>query len=94
LQPPFYFDVEEADAVEYIKAGKAEGRALFFSWPSNVMACLEYYTGDTVFRIGEECTQRMPYSNRDWVEVHRMEVPQWLCLHDKFVVYKRRSTVS
>jgi hypothetical protein len=90
LQPPFYFDIQEVDVIDYVKAGKAEGRALFFSWPSKVMHCLEHYTGDTVFWMGEGSTDDiMPWAD-EWLEVHRIEIPSWFGVHDDFLVYKRK----
>lgn len=90
-----YFDVQRADATEFIKAGGAAGRALFFSWPRDVMeSCLEHYEGDTVFWVGEDATDMMSPTDSEWVEVHRMEMPVWQGVHDEFVAYKRRSTVS
>ena len=95
LQRPVYFDVQKADASEYVKAGKAAGRALFFSWPLGTMRCLEHYNGDTVFWIGEDCTDNVECAyegaERDWMEVHTMQIPQWSLVYDKFVVYKRRA---
>jgi hypothetical protein len=91
LQPPFYFDIQEVGVIEYVKAGKAEGRALFFSWPSRVMHCLEHYTGDTVFWIGEGSTDDIMPCPDEWLEVHRIETPSWFGVHDDFVVYKRKS---
>lgn len=96
-QRPFYFDVQNEDAAEYIRAGKAQDRALFFSWPAGVMHCIEHYTGDTIFWVGEDATEELKLyaSFRDlWIEVHRMKMPRWLTVHDEFVVYKRKASMS
>ena len=90
-----FFDVQRADATEFIKGGGAAGRALFFSWPRDVMeSCLKQYEGDTVFWVGEDATDMMSPTDSEWVEVHGMEIPVWHGQYDRFVAYNRRSSMS
>ncbi|GAQ85698.1 hypothetical protein KFL_002490160 [Klebsormidium nitens] len=88
-QRPLYFDIQDADAADYVSVANAEKRALFFSWPKGVMRpYLQGYTGDVIFWVGEQATADGVRST-EWVMDHRMEIPQWPGSNDFFAAYRR-----
>lgn len=75
-------------------------RALFLCWPpyEDPMAheAIRFYKGDTIIYIGESsrgCTGDDKFHEelyKYWEEIEEYRIPQWLGLHDRLFIYKRR----
>ena len=81
------------------KAADHPDRTLFLCWPpyNRPMArgALRRYRGDTVAYVGEGpggCTGDDAFHDAleaDWSEVERVDLPQWLGIHDDLTIYRR-----
>jgi hypothetical protein len=88
---PLFFPVVEAKGEEYISAGRAGSRALFFCWPRNNFGAgdgFPGYGGNKVIFVGEEaggCTADISSAlvrTGEWEVVDKLYMPRWSAIND------------
>lgn len=97
VRKPAYFDVQLGGPEKILLH---QDQTLFLCWPpyatSLAADCLKVYTGKTVIYVGEGdggCTGDDAFHTaleREWEEVVRIFIPQWVGIHDRMYVYKRK----
>ncbi len=81
---------------------KHKDRALFICWPymdDMAFEALTAYEGTTFIYIGEfgGCTANEEFFNlleKEWEQIEEVAIPQWGSMHDRLVIYKRKSHVE
>jgi len=99
LQGEQFTGVEQIDHLDALDKYH-DKKVLFLCWPPYdtplAHEALEYFTGDKVIFIGEGaggctgCDNFFNSLNENWVEVKKINIPQWDGIHDRMTFWTRK----